>query len=474
MSNYQDDNSDESRTTRLDIAKYLAELSEELDNSKVSEEENIREVELSGSKKRQDPEIVTDEYSSLAKAGEWKKLLELTEGAYNNGSLKTKIWWIASQYHLKLMPVGLLAAPLEAASSKIVDDEGSKKELDNETLKVTEDLLAKVGKKLFEENELELGDTLYQRAIKLNPSYLKEYKKDLKAFKEREENAPATIGSIERLSFLEEKLGDVSTIGNVEVDSEVFSQSLPLERGKNSSSIFGFLFLLILLALVLYGSYRVFHLIEGKLPIIAINDAKVPYEVLDEKRIGDMQLKNPELRPQLIPDSGSLGGILRALNEPNQEHKGEIKKELETTHSNGEADNSSLGSKKVPEGSVVNTKSPLEPEEIRQIVSRESESEITSEFDRINKPILGTMDKTKPIVPAYVIPPKSVEETAKMYEIKEYTEIRGEPNMTAPVLEKLITGDRVRVAEKFGRWARIVSKGGRDGYIQKSALGREI
>jgi len=83
-------------------------------------------ADLNPDRAKEAPPASQDEYSSLAGSGSWRDLVLLCERrlAADGADLRSRLWWIRAQLRLNGMPAAVLAAPLDSAALRLIDEKG--------------------------------------------------------------------------------------------------------------------------------------------------------------------------------------------------------------------------------------------------------------------------------------------------------------------------------------------------------------
>ena len=102
---------------------------------------------------------------------------------------------------------------------------------------------------------------------------------------------------------------------------------------------------------------------------------------------------------------------------------------------------------------------PYEPKKVAQILDRKNVSSYEREPEKQTEPEFPS-DRRRPPP----LPPGGIGKGVR-YEIMINTSVMERPSFSAPEVEELYVGDRVRVEERMGRWLKVRSRSGKPGYI---------
>ncbi|MGI6525295.1 MAG: SH3 domain-containing protein [Bdellovibrionota bacterium] len=467
-----------------------------------------------------DDDGASGEYSRLASAKKWDDIITLAETVLQSASgdtaLKARLWWVRAQIVLDSMPSGILAVPLDTVSREVVE-KCTHSRTDPALLNLTESVLLITAKKLCESEDYEFGNLFFERAYKINRKngevFFTALQKELLLLQAK----PCTRSVSARIEVVEKKVAelknalktteikkikdeDKSDFSSVKKDGTGISDHLNLQEERkvgNSTGILGLIFILAVLG-VGWMAFDRFPSLLGYLgEIINVEVVEQGDEVVSYAADPVPQLQLPLATPVAPLRADSLGGILRVLDSNtasgSDSDKGSIVKDDLKDEKIPQRDVSVAKVAAEKTGSadtktaVINTKSPLEPHNLRVAVEAFERGDLVDavggrgrdlidssrEIDRVNKPIVAGHGSTDPIIPAYMIP-LGKNSATKMREIKRMTEVYAAPRSSAAKVDTLISGDRVRVAKIRRGWVEILSQSGRPGYIREEFLKDDV
>lgn len=408
-------------------------------------------------------------FSSIAAECSWEELSEFCEGKLGeNGeeSPEARLWWIKAQLELGSVPASILAAPLESVTKNIEDTELSK---------IASKLLARVAKKLNPDSDSHLILTFYQRANTLTA----EYGKELIVVLDREIESLRVQLRRKKEEGLLEKIGELVLVREKVVGTGGVKNEEPqtVEK-KESSSWFPLVAkgacLFIIIGLIFYvGKPAGAELFQfGSQPsepyATLVLPSKAPKMILPSfERVKEVRRT-------------SLKNILTDLDS--SEDFGDPEVQQASLAANSSRRVVSAPVKKVS----INTSTPIESAELRQIMSEyqatfdsnlpkstrpkqkfAKAARISNDFVLKPREIVRGATKENPIVRGFGGRAPSGEESNEYIVISRKAVVRSGPaEIGTLVLSELQASDRVTVVGEKNRWLQVQIGKNEFGYLK--------
>ncbi|NLF24887.1 MAG: SH3 domain-containing protein [Deltaproteobacteria bacterium] len=404
---------------------------------------------------------VVDPYDFLAKRGAWTELLHFceTELEENAADVRAKLWWIRAQLALGQMPVSILAAPLEPVVDRVLEmrAKGKHSAKVGGVCNLAEEVLSEVADALEKNGELELSLAFWEKAFRFNPQYKAQLFGVIEAGLGKCSEQRGAAHRRENLRFKERLLDLKKELSAGHKEASISVGAAKGEKGelRKSSRLAGPLFYLTLIgaaALVVGVGLRFLSTEVGPLKPRVVEAVKEPAVYAGSRPA----LRLPTINRTGSPNLQSLMGILYALDK--SERAGSAPGEAPAAPQNSSSKH------------IINTSSPVEPEEVRLIFERGLNPSQSSTWHAgpYRKPMVRGHSWRDPIVAGDLVPgaraPKFVQ-SESVFTMLTPTVVLAQPSDSAFEIGRLKKGDQVRVVESMGRWLKVLSRAGREGYI---------
>lgn len=429
-----------------------------------------------------------DPFESLALSGSYKELQEHCEFLMANGddSSLTKLWWVHSQFEQQILPSSILAAPLESASSELLNSSTISELL----LKKTATLLKQVANELISNNDLVLGELLSNRAETLFQAINKVASAPKNEALDRtsstlEHNSPQNIGDSQaanKIAFVREAV--LSKRADFErSDKSSFNKSTDnswLNRDSLIRLALLLVFISIIVAFVWFFSHFFLGIKLSKLDFLS----NLSFSELSESGELERETVLPTAAVTLLAPKSER---IRNLSELDALYYEFGSKQQSTTDSRDSNNNQDSNN------NIVNQETSSKLEEIKQIVQPIKEKiDLTGplegtedDFDRAgNRParLSNTNDRGERDIEdarrsdlfgerqtSSKTRKESFSEktgTAKnIYLVVNRTRVMTRPDLLSPLADVLESGAEVEVIAERDEWLKLRSRRGESGYI---------
>ncbi|RME58224.1 MAG: SH3 domain-containing protein [Candidatus Dadabacteria bacterium] len=485
----------ESSNVKIGIAEILEKIAEESkkgvlthpisslpDDSENSKNKN--ESFASPEEQNHQVQPIEVSFENIYKSGNLENLAFRCEQAMNNPDLTeeeriiAQLWWCKGQLKAQLIPPVVLYAPVDRATKFLEDLDSKGIKHTTPTISLAKEVLSIFCNELLANKEYDLLYSFETRLKKLDKKFFKKYLDTIEDFKkgllktpyfeltneeqlvkkdvEKEKKAKNKKGKKKKKEettasvFPEELpppvLGEVADLNNNSNDNAGV-----VERKKNSGKLSTLLrALLIFIVGLLVGGVSV-KFIPERVNFYFFKEAKVAKEQLLTKEQNSL---NSLMAPQVsrAPLPGSLQ-MLKYIEKDSSVLKNSSEKKLPDTSYTYSSPHkkATLSGKK----EVVNTDSPVEPKEVREIIEGKKKTSSV---------------KASGIFPQNFVDGRPSSQRSPRGKLLGYfrtlvfTPVRIDPDYLAPVIGNLPPNVTVRAIERRGEWL-VIYYGRYKGYI---------
>ncbi len=389
----------------------------------------------------------TDQFSTLASKEDWQSLSELSEknilGISPDHDAEAKLWWTLSQFHLSLVPVSILAAPLDLLSRDLEDGRlGSNPEAAARIRDLVTSLLRLFVPKLKEAGDARTAEVFQSRLDVLTGNEIfPDSSPDVEKTPEEKEPRQVRKG----LSESERLRMDLGITHDAPPPHPGVDPAFLETLTKEENSFWKGYFVIGLVVAVLATAGLWWFISRQERAALASAAVPAAPESVASRR--EMKPKTPEIAR--IEDVNSLSSLLLTIDEKKQPAAG-------PPPASRQAQAGPTASGPARRKERIDTNYPPEPGS--REYSEKGRDPLWGDQKREERSPFGDDDSERGI-PVTKFPRPEV------YRVITDTLVLPRPSLRSQPIQKLRRGDEVLVEAKVGYWLRLRSKSNRPGFI---------
>lgn len=418
------------------------------------------------------PTLEKTEYEILAEQERWPELAQLCESrlskkegassAESRDVVEARLWWIKSQLVNGGVPMSILAAPLESASSSVIELQKQPGMLglrEKSLIDFCAQMLKKVSSELAANSEHVLALSFLERAYTLDQGCGAQLRSAVERELERlAKNPRAQLDPkikvrIARLETLRRELKTVKVAAEpvAEIDAQEAgdpkSAQVPAEPARRRPlRVYASATLLLLLC----AGGIVWFVQRGALSGAR---ADLALDTVISARLPNSQL--PEL--QRVSGVSNLDALYYDIDSATNKRRPEVVQAAVSSTTNSATDGQNVSEVKQAKA-VVNTSTPVEGPEFQNLKDDASENDGSRRDDLFADVAARTQSAMQGM-------PVEKFDSDRLFLVLTKTNVMARPSFHTAALAELESGDKVLVESKVGQWLKLRSKHGQAGYI---------